>query len=125
MSPPAIPSAGAARVRAAAPAAVDPRAQLKRLSYQLESVFMNQLFQAMRAAVPRGDGGETAAGGGEELFTSLMDERVAELAAPRMGRGPGEALYRQLERRYLHDVAPTGSPADAAPLAPPVPGETR
>jgi len=85
------------------------RAALRKLSNQLEGVFMNQLFQAMRAAVPKA--GLLDASPGEELFTSLLDERLAGQAAERMHRGIGEALYRQLARR----LPPEESAANAAP----------
>jgi len=56
---------------------------------------MAQLFQAMRATVP--DSGD--AGGGQAMFTSMLDDELAARAADRMHRGLGEALYRQLSRR--------------------------
>jgi Rod binding domain-containing protein len=73
------------------------REQLRRVAHQLEGVFLNQLFQAMRASVP--EDGFLAAAPGQELFTSLLDERLADQAAARMHNGIGEALYRQLARR--------------------------
>ena len=79
-----------------APARSD-RAQLRKVAHQLEAVFLNQLFQAMRASVPQsGLGGENSGG---ELFTSLLDEKLAGIASERMHRGVGEALYRELSRR--------------------------
>jgi Rod binding domain-containing protein len=36
---------------------------------------------------------------GEDMLTSLMDDRLASVAAARMKRGLGAALYRQLSRR--------------------------
>ena len=71
------------------------RAKLRTAAHQLEGVFMAQLFQAMRATVPEsGD-----AGGGQAMFTSMLDDEFAARAADRMHRGLGEALYRQLSRR--------------------------
>jgi Rod binding domain-containing protein len=75
----------------------DPRPALRRLAHELEGVFMSQLFQAMRASVP--ESGLVESAPGKELFTSLMDERLAGEAAQRMRNGLGEALYRQLCRR--------------------------
>jgi Rod binding domain-containing protein len=89
----------------------DERAQLRRMAHELEGVFLNQLFQAMRASVPRN--GITEAAPGQELFTSLLDERLASQAAERMQGGIGEALYRQLVRR-LPPEAPSRTP-DARP----------
>lgn len=75
----------------------DNRAQLKRLADELESVFLNQLFQAMRQSVP--DGGFAESSPGEEMFTAMLDEQLAREAAFKWERGLGEALYRQLSRR--------------------------
>jgi peptidoglycan hydrolase FlgJ len=83
----------------------DAHAQLRRMAHELEGVFLNQLFQAMRASVPRD--GIIEAAPGQELFTSLLDERLASQAAERMKGGIGEALYRQLARRLPPEETPT------------------
>ncbi len=91
MSVPAIRPDARAALAAAPPR--DTAQALRTQSRALESLFLNQLFQAMRASVPRAEeGGDSAA----ELFDSWLDERVAQLAAERSTRGPGEAMYRQL-----------------------------
>ncbi|MFO1200812.1 MAG: rod-binding protein [Burkholderiaceae bacterium] len=87
----------------AAPAP-DRDAQLHHLSRQLEGVFLNQLFQAMRASVPQ-DGLLTQAPG-QEMFTQLFDERMAAEAADHMQHGLSEALYRQLAGRLAQQEAP-------------------
>jgi Rod binding domain-containing protein len=73
------------------------RAQVRRLSHDLEGVFLNQLFQAMRASVPNAAPGSDAPA--QQLFDAMLDETMAERAAQRSNRGIGEALYHQLERR--------------------------
>ncbi len=97
-----------------APPTVSERERLRRLAHELEGVFMNQLFQAMRASVPQG--GLADPSGPEAIYTSLMDEVVASQAAQRMQRGIGEALYRQLARRLGPQ---SGEPAGGADAAPP------
>jgi flagellar protein FlgJ len=82
----------------------DAHAQLRRMAHQLEGVFLNQLFKAMRASVP--EGGITEAAPGRELFTSLLDERLASQAAERMKGGLGDALYRQMARRLPPEETP-------------------
>jgi flagellar protein FlgJ len=82
----------------------DEHAQLRKMAHELEGVFLNQLFKAMRASVPQD--GVTEANPGEELFTSLLDERLASLAAERMKGGLGEALYRQMARRLPPEEPP-------------------
>lgn len=74
-------------------------ARLKKAAQQMEGVFVQQLFKAMRETVPDG---ELARGGmGEEIFTGLLDQQVAESAALGWERGLGASLYRQL-RAQMH-----------------------
>jgi flagellar protein FlgJ len=73
------------------------RARLRTAAHQLEGVFLSQLFKAMRNTVP--NTGSGAGSEGRELFTSMLDDTLAERAAGRMTHGLGEALYRQLSRR--------------------------
>lgn len=72
--------------------------RLRQAARDLEGVFVSQLFQAMRATVPRGEG-LFEANPIEETYTSMLDEMLGQLAAERMQGGLGEALYRQLSRR--------------------------
>lgn len=80
----------------AAPAP-DRKTQLQALSRQLEGVFLNQLFQAMRANVPQE--GVLTQNEGQQLFTQLLDERMAAEAANHMKHGLSDAMYRQLAGR--------------------------
>jgi flagellar protein FlgJ len=91
---------------AAQPARDDER--LRGVARQLEGVFVQQLFKAMRETVPTD--GIANGGAGEEIFTSLMDERIAGDVPSHWDRGIGESLYRQL-RAALPPADP--SPADA------------
>jgi Rod binding domain-containing protein len=86
----------------AGPPPRDPRAELRKLSQQLEGVFLSQLFQAMRQSAREG---VTTASPGEEMFTSMMDDALAAQAAARFERGVGAALYRQLARRLPDPTA--------------------
>ena len=85
---------GVGGVGAPGGAAADPRAQVRALAQQLEGVFLNQLFQAMRATVPQG--GALDGAPGQEMFTQMLDESMASEAAKHLTRGLGDALYRQL-----------------------------
>ena len=75
--------------------------ELRRISHELEGLFVRQLLQAMRETLP--DGGFSDRSTGQEVFTSLLDDQLANLAAERMQRGIGEALYRQLSQRLTAD----------------------
>jgi flagellar protein FlgJ len=90
-------SAAGTGVAVGAAPARDPHTALRRLCKELEAVFLRQLFAAMRSSVPVED--SVAPSQGEEMFTELMDDRLASDAAEKMNRGIGEALYRQLSRR--------------------------
>ncbi len=70
-------------------------ADLKKVAGQLQGVFVQQLFKAMRETVPQGEG-FVSGGAGEEIFTSLMDEHLAAETPKHWEGGLGEALYRQL-----------------------------
>ena len=131
MSAPVRPTTGAAdlhallseRVRAralragqddgVAAASRDVHVELKRLAHELEGVFVNQLFQAMRATVPTS--GPLGNDPGEELFTSMLDQSLAQEAARHLDHGIADALYRQLARR-LGDASPGAAvTSDVAP----------
>ena len=69
-------------------------ARLRAASDLLESSFFQELFKAMRDTVP--ESGLMDGGGGEDAFTAMMDQHMAEAAAARLERGLGAALYRHL-----------------------------
>jgi Rod binding domain-containing protein len=75
----------------------DERAELKRMCHELEGLFLRQLLETTRTTAR--EEGLFDSAPGAEIFTSLMDDRLASEAAQRMDRGIGEALYRQLSRR--------------------------
>lgn len=72
--------------------------KLKDVARQLESVFVEQLFKAMRATVPQQDGIVTASAG-EDIFTGLMDQHLAAETPSQWSSGIADALYRQLKPR--------------------------
>lgn len=81
----------------------DPHVALRKLAVEMEGVFYKQLFDAMRKGVP--SGGPTASSFAQGVFTSMLDEKVAAVAAEKASRGLSEALYRQLSRRLDGDEA--------------------
>jgi len=83
-------------IRASRAVAPDPHVQLRSMAHAMESLFLNQLFQAMRASSPVSDGEDDPA---REMFTGLFDQQIAALSVERQTRGLGEALYHQLARR--------------------------
>lgn len=84
-------------------------ARLRQAAQQMEGLFLEQLFKAMRETVPEG---EVARGGsGEEIFTGLLDQKLADVAAGEGERGLGAAIYRQLRAHVRnHSTEETGTP---------------
>jgi flagellar protein FlgJ len=84
------------RVGAApAPAPATPEEiRLRKAAQQLEGVFVQQLFKAMRETVP--SDGMLDGGTGEEMFTGMMDEHIAAELPAKWENGLGAAVYRQL-----------------------------
>ena len=67
---------------------------LKDASQQLESLFINQLFQEMRKSVPESTvlGNRSA----EKLFESMLDEEISKELANGPGLGLGRMVYQQM-----------------------------
>jgi len=82
-------------------------AKLKKTAMQMEGLFVQRLFAAMRDTVP--DDGLVSQSSAEGTFTSLLDEKMAEKVPAQWDTGThslARALYNQLRQR-LH-------PADAS-----------
>jgi flagellar protein FlgJ len=104
----AIGGRGTPRHASAASAKDDPRAKLRKASQDLESVFVNELFKAMRQTVP--DEGILSQDPGQDLFTGMLDERIAQSYAGQGKTGIGDALYHQLSRRLPDAGSASGAP---------------
>lgn len=107
------PSVSPTPSRAAGPVAggVPPRdddAALRRAAREMEAIFVQQLLKAMRETVP--EGGLVERSQGEELFTGLMDERIAADTSAQWKRGLGDAIYRALRHRAGLDAPAAPSP---------------
>ena len=94
-----------------APAGTDPRdaraGKLQGTAHQLEGVFVLQMLKAMRATVPKGGVIETS--NGEETFTSMLDQKIADKIPAQWKHGLTDALVKQLVARE------TTTPTTAAP----------
>jgi Rod binding domain-containing protein len=86
------------------PASISPDAALRRTSQQLEGVFVAQLFKVMRETV--GHDGYVDGGAGEDMFTGLFDEKIAEAAPQQWHDGLAASIYRQLADRLPQSAAP-------------------
>ena len=84
--------------------------RLKKSALQLEGLFVQRLFAAMRETVP--DDGLISQSNAESTFTEMLDEKLSQ-QVPEQFSGAhslAQALYDQLRRRLEPPTAqPTGS----------------
>lgn len=90
----------------ATPAPQSEQERLRKVARDLEGVFVEQMFKAMRETVP--EGGVVDGGTGEEMFTALLDQKMSALVPARWDDGLAEAVYRQL------------APDSRTPASPPI-----
>lgn len=109
-------SASRPLARAPEPAPTDEASRLRATARDLEGVFVEQLFKAMRETVPTD--GMVSGGSGEEMFSAMLDQRLAAQVPGTWANGLAEAVYRQL--RGAAGIAPDeASPAvESLPVAP-------
>jgi flagellar protein FlgJ len=84
--------------------------RLKKTASQLEAVFVQRMFAAMRDTVPQG--GIVDQSSAEQTFTSMMDEKLSE-KMPSEWNSPhslSNALYKQLHRQLLAQQGITDPP---------------
>ncbi len=94
-------------------------AKLRKAARQLEGIFTQQLFKAMRATVPE-DQGAIGGSSAQDMFTGLLDEHLASDPRAASTHGIGEAIYHHLLRtRGAQTAAADGAVGDA-PHVPPV-----
>lgn len=94
-------------------------ARLRKTALQLEGLFVQRMFAAMRETVPQD--GAIAPSSAESTFSSLLDEKLAE-QVPSQWNGThslAEALYRQLRQR-IEPMSPSGSDTSSQSTVPPL-----
>ncbi len=67
-------------------------ARLRAATDALEGTFYQELFKAMRESVP--ESGLLDGGSGEDAFTAMLDQHLADVQATRSDRGIGQTLYQ-------------------------------
>ena len=104
------PAPAAHPLTAAAP---NDDARLKKTATQMEGLFVQRLFSAMRDTVP--EGGMVEQSSAEQTFTSMLDEKISQ-QVPGQWDGPhslAHSLYNQLRQRLASQhaaaTATTGS----------------
>jgi flagellar protein FlgJ len=80
-------------------------ARLKKTATQMEGLFVQRLFAAMRDTVP--EGGMIDQSSAEQTFTSMLDEKISQ-QVPGQWDGPhslAHSLYNQLRQRIASQHA--------------------
>lgn len=98
------------------PSPSDEASRLRATARDLEGVFVEQLFKAMRETVP--NDGIVSGGSGEEMFSALLDQRLASQVPGTWSHGLAEAVYRQLRGAAGIAPDPVAAPAPAAATPP-------
>ncbi|GJG86560.1 hypothetical protein tb265_17410 [Gemmatimonadetes bacterium T265] len=88
--------------------------RLRKAARQLEGVFTQQLFKAMRETVPE-DQGVVGGSSAQEMFTGLLDEHLASDPRAASTHGIGEAIYHHLLRARGTAAAPAAAPGVTPP----------
>jgi peptidoglycan hydrolase FlgJ len=83
--------------------------RLGQTAKQLEGLFVRQLFAAMRSTVP--EGGVVDGGPGEEMFTGMLHEQIADELPSQWSRGIARDIVLKLQSRV--DNAGASGAADA------------
>jgi flagellar protein FlgJ len=106
------------------PPRADDDARLRKTAAQMEGLFVQKMFAAMRDTV-NSDDGVLPQSSAEDTFTQLLDEKFAE-QVPAQFAGPhslANALYNQLRQRLpgadtTTDAAPLPAPASTGAAKP-------
>ncbi len=69
-------------------------ASLRESSREFETLFVMEMFKAMRKAVP--EGGLFEKNQSTEIFTEMMDMETAKATTKGKGLGIAEAMYKQM-----------------------------
>lgn len=89
----------------AAPQHATPQERLRQTALQMEGIFVQQLFAAMRDTVPQE--GIVPQSSAQDTFTSLFDEKLAQQVPTQWsgGHSLAQALYQQLSQRLAPAAA--------------------
>lgn len=77
-------------------------ASLKKVSKDLESVFVDMMFKEMRKTV--NSSGLTEDAPGKDIYQSMFDEKVAESLSKGNGTGLADMIYKQVTQEMKNRV---------------------
>ena len=87
--------------------------RLRKTGKQFEGVFVLQLFKAMRDTVPQ-DEGIVSSGAGGDMFTSMLDQKMADQLPAQWHHDLSDVMVAQLKNR----LSPQQSPVAESPTLP-------
>lgn len=90
-------------------------AKLLKAAQQMEGSFVEQMYKTMRETVPTD--GMFNGGSGEEMFTSMMDQRVAADTPTKWQHGLSESIFRQM-RNAVHAQSAAAASSESAASSP-------
>ena len=73
------------------------QARLVKTAQSLEGVFVQQMFKAMRETVPQD--GLTNGGQGEEMFSGMLDQKMADKLPEQWQHGPVDAIVKHFRAK--------------------------
>ena len=76
----------------------DQESQLRKVAEDFEAVFIAQMMKQMRSTIHKEE--MMHGGAGEDVFTEMMDQEMAQKMAKRGSAGIADMLYKQLSRQY-------------------------
>jgi flagellar protein FlgJ len=85
-----------ANVGAATPHTAGPSqdAKLRQSAQHLEGIFVQEMYKAMRETIP--SDGPFGGGSGEQMFTGMLDGKIAADTPARWQHGLSDAIYKSL-----------------------------
>lgn len=72
--------------------------EIRRAAVEMESFFINQMFQALRRTIPESEG-LFEKSNAEKIFQEMLDETTAQNLAESGGLGIADMMYEQLTRQ--------------------------
>ena len=70
---------------------------LKKSSQDLEAIFIQSLFKAMRKTIPEGSLFEKS--NAREVYQDMLDQEISKKISQKQSVGLAEQMYRQMEKK--------------------------
>ena len=77
---------------------------LKKVCADFEGIMMNMMYKEMKATIPKSD--LLPSDSGEDIFNSMLDDKLMEEASKKQGIGLADVLYKQLSKQLKATIKP-------------------